>query len=313
MTVRSNIPRRYTSDNELAALRRGYIFQNFALYIVFEDGFKTLLPLAVDIIGCRAMPFMWDYYSKENRSFASWTDDDIGAALQEHFSGLPLLRVTDSTMLHNVPGAWVGKTYEMKIRAAYLKDIDNGIVAPRVYADTWFLTLTLQPYMLYHAPPFAPVARSDREKRWAPGRIHRVFEVEGTYRFTQPRLVLEEFRKYGHQVSIEKATLTPFAVLRIDEVTVHLATPSTPSEDAHERVDGQLTCRLAYEYTQAQTDGSALCERHKQRIEELSEAGQLEVHSLVGIAPSDISFNLPHGINTADYVKRMLKLLNTIR
>ncbi|KAH5708676.1 hypothetical protein HBI18_236910 [Parastagonospora nodorum] len=304
--IRFNQPKCHTSDQDFVAMWKSTAPQHFALYIAFKDGFTTLLPLAIDIVGGRAMPLAKS--STGTDDFWSWSDSEVGAPLQRLFHGLPMLRIVDSTMLHTIPNMryFSADGWEGSIANSYVDEINNGVVAPRVFAETWFLTPNIQPENIYSPPLFAPtISRQGR-----PGRAAMAFDVEGTMRFTQPGLVINEIRKIGHKVTLKLVSIAPFALVRLDDVTIAPANAQAlPLGYMHEQVDGKLTCRLAYECINERVSNSGLCEMHAARIRERSEAGKLKLSSLVRLPRGEIRFDLPQGINSLESIKHRIKLL----
>jgi hypothetical protein len=102
-----NIRGQSSSDRAFESNISGRNPVDFAIWLEFSDGQTTTLPLAIDIIGGRTGPRIPTSKTRGETmitSSFSWDDDDeTGLALQEFFGGFPILRVSDTTLLHLHP------------------------------------------------------------------------------------------------------------------------------------------------------------------------------------------------------------------
>jgi hypothetical protein len=115
--------------------------QHWAVFLEFEDGFTTILPLSLDILGRRSRPW----------SAATWTFRCGSQPLQEVFVDFPMLVVCDAHLLHSVPFSRPKPGYKDTANTwCFVDDLDT--YAPRTLAPAWLMLPHIKPGMDFASP-----------------------------------------------------------------------------------------------------------------------------------------------------------------
>lgn len=115
MPICFNLPHSLTSNNNFQATQQR-LPQHIALWITFDNGEQTLLPLGVNLNGCGSRPWvvnnLREQYHEQYEGkiigavsdFAwDYTRAWLGERMQRNFRGFPLLQTTDTVVLQPVP------------------------------------------------------------------------------------------------------------------------------------------------------------------------------------------------------------------
>ncbi|KAI4707582.1 hypothetical protein J4E89_007687 [Alternaria sp. Ai002NY15] len=282
-----------------------HTMQNFAIVMKFNDGFSTILPVSVDIVGGRSVP--WQKHggktsfpddNKPSRLLHStpWSAYETAKPLRNFFNGFPMLQVADAILLQPMPYHYdqgptgVSNTGE---NTQHWKDVLSYAVVPRRYASSWYLTHRMSLGQKKRmTPPVYGVHPVNNTRASAAVS----FEIEGVGRYTDCRLLVEEIRRLNCRATFKKgrAPAAPFALVYLSDIHVELPSnlPDVPV-DAHERVDNRLSCRLSYTCEKKRKAGSPLCERHHERVQDAINSSSWCEDVLVSPRSKTFEFSLP--------------------
>jgi hypothetical protein len=276
---------------------------HWALSILYRDGFRTLLPVSIDIIGGRRIPRVVRG-GKDKRLFTGWSFDgahydDMAAerakALREKFEGAPMLCVSDKTLL--IP--WATTAEELGPNRTwttqYAKDADT-VATPTTWAKTWVLRYCFNP-TARNVPPLFGV-HADRYASGSMGPLS--FQPEKTARFTDIQLLVNEIRRVGCSVTWANVPTEANQLIYLNDFSVNPPDLDVP-DDLESYVDGKLSCSIAYTCIEPQASGSVLCADHTSRIEELVRSHRWTADCIIGSIVADLSFTLPD--NAADLAR----------
>jgi hypothetical protein len=199
---------------------------HYGVYLQFNDGTTTILPVSIDLLGYRKRPFVSRPWNSQIMGtpdkvlspwYMSW-DKDIGAgSLLNVFKDFPLLVVNDAKLV--LPPAY-GSTEYVKghSQARQTWDDDMTVYPPRVMAATWGLHTALGPETRLYPLSLGCARRpllANKTFRWRVDHIPK-----GLLRFTNLKMLVAEVRGYGITVEIP-GKVYPMHMVDLDKIKIH--------------------------------------------------------------------------------------------
>ncbi len=184
-------------------------------------------------------------------------------------------------------------------------------MAPRLYADCWYLDSRLNPERRLTSPTSG--LRGSRQQGPQIGSIYSAFPTHGIARYKSLRLVVDEVRRLGCRASFHNDQLLKFVLftqIRLDSIIRELRKdPPLLLSDISSRVDNILACSICYECTSPEVEDSVLCKNHLSVVRDLVNSDQYKTKSL-NVPPSKtIEFFIPAENRDRTLVKKQLALL----